>query len=126
MVDPEEIQSVAFAYYPRLKKVKEHVDQHLEDEISLATAARIAGLEEKYFSTFFHRKTGICFTDWITRARIMRATDMMSVQDYTITGIAFAVGFRELRTFERAFKKFTGMTPRAFKSSVRPKQNKQS
>ena len=121
MVDLEEVPAVAFAYYPRLKKVKEYVDQHLEDKIPLATAAQIAGLEEKYFSTFFHKKTGMCFTDWIARARVKRAADMMSAQDYTITWIAFAVGFRELRTFERAFKKCTGMTPQAFKRSVRPR-----
>jgi two-component system response regulator YesN len=121
MVNPKEAPAVAFAFYPRLKKVKEYVDQHLEDEISLATAAQIAGLEEKYFSTFFHKKTGICFTHWIARARIKRAMDMLSAQDHTITEIAFAVGFRELRSFERTFKKRTGMTPQAFKRSVRPR-----
>ncbi len=110
-----------FAYYPRLKKVKKFVDEHIEDEISLATVAQIAALEVKYFSTYFHKKTGMCFTDWIARARVERAVDMMRTHDYSITWVAFTVGFRELRAFERAFKKCTGMTAQAFKRTVQPR-----
>ena len=116
----DEADTKAFAYYPRLKKVKRYVDEHIEDKISLATAAQVAALEEKYFSTYFRKKAGICFTDWLAHARIKRAVDMMRVHDYTITWIAFAVGFREIRTFERAFKKYTGMTARAFKTTIGP------
>lgn len=116
----KEDTAAAFAYYPRLLKVKEYVDQHLEDRISLAAAAQIAGLEERYFSTYFRKKTGVCFTEWVAHARVERATDMMSAHDYTITWIAFTLGFQELRTFERTFKKCTGMTAQSFKRSVRP------
>lgn len=47
---------------------------------------------------------------------------MLSGRDYTITSIAFNVGFQELRTFERAFKNYTGMTAQAFKKLVQPGQ----
>ncbi len=121
MVESVEIPTAAFTYYPRLRKIKEHADQHLADDMSLGTAARIAGLEEKYFSTYFREKTGICYKDWITRARVEWAAEMMNTQDQLITGIAFAVGFRDLRTFERAFKKWMGTTPRKYKKSVQPR-----
>lgn len=110
----------AFAYYPRLAKVRDHVERHLSDGVSLADAARVAGLEEKYFSTFFHDKTGVCFRDWITRVRIDKAARMMQSQDHPITSVGLAVGFHDLRTFERAFKKCMGETPSAYRKSVRP------
>lgn len=110
----------AFAYYDRLQRVQQHIDQHLTDKISLKTAARIAGLEEKYFSAFFRAKTGICFKEWLTLLRIGRATEIMGTRNHSITYIALAVGFQDLRTFERAFKRCAGMTPRAFKRLVRP------
>ena len=49
-------------------------------------------------------------------------TTTLSVKQsaHTITDIAFAVGFQDLRTFERSFKKSTARTPRSFKASVRP------
>ena len=112
--------SAAFVYYQRLQRVKDYVDRKYDEEISLTEAARIAGLEKKYFSTYFRQKTGVCFKDWVTEVRVSQAKAMMEVQNYNITEIGFAVGFRDLRTFERAFKRCTGMTPRDFKNSVRP------
>ncbi len=58
-------ESAAFFYYRRLHRVKNYVDQHLADDISLRTVARIANLEKKYFSAFFAEKTGTCFMRWL-------------------------------------------------------------
>ena len=82
--------------------------------------ARIAGLEVKYFSKFFHEKVGVCFREWLNHVRVARAMEMMRAHNHRITDVAFAVGFQDLRTFERSFKKSTARTPRSFKSSVRP------
>ena len=110
----------AFSYYGRLKKVRQHLEQNISASISLETAANIAGLEKKYFSAFFHSKTGIRFRDWVTHTRVTQAMSELRAEDVSITNVAFAVGFRDLRTFERAFKKCTGMTARDYKAMVSP------
>jgi hypothetical protein len=78
-------------------------------------------LEEKYFSAFFHRKTGICFRDWLAGRRVGRAIEILTQRDDTITNVAASVGFQDLGTFERSFKRLTGLTPRDFKRSVAPR-----
>lgn len=108
----------AFEYYRRIRKVKDYIETSDLSRVSLSDAAELAGLEKKYFSRFFKDKTGICFRDWIARIRIKRSQTMLMERDYTVTETCFAVGFRDLRTFERAFKKHAGMTPRDFKASV--------
>lgn len=113
-------EEAAFVYYHRLRRVKEHVERALADDISLTSAARVAGLETKYFSSYFRQKTGRCFKRWLAERRIESAMQMMKSCDYTISEVAFATGFRDLRTFERTFKKCTGTTPRAYRNSVRP------
>lgn len=120
MFDPERVNLLAFSYYDQLRRVKQYVDQNQAESLPLGKAARIAGLEEKYFSAFFRAKTGVCFKDWLAYVRVARAIELMRARDQTITCIAFAVGFQDLRTFERAFKRCTGVTPVAFKSSIRP------
>jgi len=45
---------------------------------------------------------------------------LMKASDFSITDVAYEVGFGDLRTFGRAFKKHTRMTPREFKKSVAP------
>ena len=110
----------AFAYYPRLARVRKHIEQHLSDAISLQTAAEIAGLEKKYFSAYFRSRTGVCFKEWSTRLRVRHAANMLAAKNHSISHVALVVGFRDLGTFERAFKQYLGMTPRAFKRKVRP------
>ncbi len=117
-----QVNEGAFRYYARLKRVKDHVDQNYSEEMSLDKAARIAATEKTYFSTFFRKKVGITFTDWIRRIRVAKAIDIMKTRDQSICDIAFEVGFGDLRSFERAFKRYTNLTAREFKRSILPER----
>ena len=112
----------AFQYYSRLKRVKEHVDEHYSEEISLEKAAHIAATEKTYFSTFFRKKVGITFTDWLRQLRVAKAIEILKTRNQSICDIAFEVGFGDLRSFERAFKRYTHMTAREFKQSILPER----
>jgi AraC family transcriptional regulator len=101
----------ALRYYPSLRRVEQYVKGRNLRGISLGEAARIAGLERKYFSAFFRAKTGVRFRDWLRGLRVERAQDVMRGEYARITRVAFAAGFADLRSFERAFKTSTGLTP---------------
>jgi AraC-like DNA-binding protein len=109
-----------FEYYDPLRRVHNYVGGHYSEPISLGRAARIAGMEKTYFSAFFRQKAGIPFTTWLRQFRIEQANRLMRERDLPVSELAFAVGFRDLRTFERAFKKCTGHTARDFKKMRRP------
>jgi len=110
----------ALAYYPRLSAVAAYVRTHLTDRITLADVSRIAGLERKYFSAYFRSKVGISFTEWLRLLRVRRATELIQGRDASVTRLAFASGFRDVRSFERAFKRLVGMPPAVYRASVRP------
>ncbi len=109
-----------FDYYPRLNRLREYVEQSYSEPISLGNAASIAALESSYFSAYFRAKVGITFTEWLRQVRTEKAMKLMKASDFSITHIAYEVGFADLRTFERAFKKHTRRTPREFRTSVAP------
>jgi AraC-like DNA-binding protein len=117
---PAEIQEAAFKYYGSLEKIKRHVEENYSLSISLDAAARVACMEATYFSAFFHAKTGVRFRDWLQQVRIGRSMDLMATKDHSVTEVAFAVGYSDLRTFERAFKKIAKVAPRQFKKMARP------
>ena len=119
MLDSKQINEWAFGYYAPLRRVKQYVQDNYAENISLEQVAQIAGMERKYFSTFFHKKVGICFSDWLRSVRIGNAISLMEDENYSITQVAFKTGFMDLRTFERAFKRCTGFTPREFKNRIR-------
>ena len=110
----------AFRYYVRLARIEAWLNEQYADDASLATAARVAGLNTKYFSRFFRDKTGVRFSEWVHAVRVEKATHMMQASNHSITTVAFDVGYIDLRTFERVFKKHMGMTPREYRESVRP------
>ncbi len=110
----------AFDYYPRLKRLREYVEQNYSEPIPLEKAAGIAILESSYFSCYFHVKVGITFTEWLRQVRIKKAMELIKASDFSITEVAYEVGFVSLGAFERAFKKHTRITPMRFKKSVAP------
>jgi AraC-like DNA-binding protein len=118
-LDPQ-LNETALMYYPRLRAVREYVHAHLTNHISLADASRVAGLERKYFSAYFRAKVGISFSRWLGTLRIARAKELMRVREGSIPGLAYASGFRDVRTFERTFKRVAGVTPVGYRLSVRP------
>lgn len=116
----KDLNREAFSYYRPLGRVQEFVDEHYSEEISLEKAAGQAAMEKTYFSFFFRKKVGVTFSSWLQYLRVAKAMSMMASMDYSITEVAFAVGFQELSTFQKAFKKWTHLTPREFKKLARP------
>ncbi len=114
------VNEPSFEYYRRLRRVREFVEQSYTEPISLGIAAQVAGMEKKAFSRFFREKAGIPFSQWLSRIRVEEAKKLLQTKNYSVTEVAFAVGYQDLTTFERAFKRLTRITPRDFKRSVRP------
>ena len=109
-----------FAYYRRLGAVASFVRANLDQPIDLARAATVAGLSEKYFSAYFRQRVGVGFHRWLTALRVEKAAELFRSSDDGITQVAFEVGFRDIRTFERNFKRHFAMTPRHYRNQVRP------
>ena len=110
----------AFTYYARLQRVKEYVESDPARDLSLSAAARVAGMQSKCFSAFFREKTGLRYTDWVSQQRVHKAMDLIRNRNVVICRVAYEVGFRDLRTFQRAFKRWASLTPRQYKRLVRP------
>jgi len=108
-----------FDHHP-LERLRQYVDERYAEHIFLSDAAQISGLQMSSFCSFFRTSVGINFTDWLRQVRISRAIELMKTSALPITRIAHDVGFVEMITFEREFKKHTRMTPRDFKESLRP------
>ena len=67
----------------------------------------------------FRIYTGLRIGDYITRLRIDEAAGKLAAGDPEIIDVAYACGFESLRTFRRAFTRFTGTTPRDFRKKLK-------
>lgn len=104
----------------RLKRVQEYVGAHLEDCISLAHLARVAGLSRMHFAAQFRVATGCRPRDYVLQQRINRAKEMLSSTDMPLAEVAIAVGFQEQSYFSTVFKRLTDETPARWRHANKP------
>ncbi len=108
-----------FGYYARLRRVREHVDQHLSEPLDLSALAPVAAMSVGGFGRFFRRATGRSLHDWVVGRRLERAVVLLRDHNDSIGRVAEAVGFGSERTFRRLFQERFGRTPSRFRSEVR-------
>ena len=98
-------------YYSCTQKVVEYIAKHFDAPLCLDDMAKVACMERTTFSRAFRRRTGITFHEFVQAYRISQAATKMQASDYSITEIAFSVGFSSLDTFARVFRKVAGTIP---------------
>lgn len=103
----------------RVQTVLKHVDEIYYEPQSLSNAARMAGLSQRQFSNICRKLTGMSFIKYVNNLRIQRAGELLGRTDKPVTAVAFEVGFEELSTFYRAFKRIRRIPPLAFRQSCR-------
>lgn len=103
-----------------IEKIKTLVTVHslyLEPELTLADLARHAATNPSYLSKIINSATGQNFNDFVNEYRVQAVRKKLQAgeqQKQTLLSIAFDCGFNSKATFNRAFKKSTGLSPKDF------------
>ena len=113
------LNSEAFSYYRRLRRLHSHVQANLDRRISAQEAADVVGLETHYFSSWFRERAGVTFSEWLADLRLRRAEDLFRNHNYTVLEVALEVGFGSEDSFRRACKRHRGTTPTELKARLR-------
>lgn len=100
------------------KRVTEFIEEHLADDLSLATLAGLARLSPFHFARAFKQTLGTPPHRYHTGRRIERAKSLLAGDALSVTEIALAVGFGETSSFTAAFRRLTGRTPSAYRRAL--------
>ncbi len=99
----------------RLRRVLQFVDANLDQPVSLADLAEVAGLSRMHFAAQFRAATGFRPHEYMLRRRIEQAQDRLASTDATLVEVALSVGFRTQAHFSTVFKRFVGATPQEWR-----------
>lgn len=88
-----------------------YIGHHISEPIYVQDLAASVNLSEKYFITFFKKVVGITPTNYIIQAKMKKALEYLHEQNYSIKEVAMLVGYSDVYTFSKVFKKTYGVSP---------------
>lgn len=95
----------------------DYVATHISEQIKVKDIADSIGYNDKYLTTYFHKKHKITLKKYITDAKMERAKYLISNTRATISEIAFDSGYYNVQAFSSAFRKQNGLTPSEFRNA---------
>ena len=95
-------------------KIISYLSEHFTEDVTLKNVAEELGYNSYYISKFFNGYFKCSFTDYINMLRLRKFVIIQQESDKSITKNALACGFGCIRTFNRAFKKEFGVTPKEY------------
>jgi AraC family transcriptional regulator len=102
----------------RLRRVTEFIEENLENDLSLAEIARSADLSPYHFARSFKQTTGMTPIQFLMQRRIEHAKSMLTDSELPIAEIGLCAGFKNQSHFTTLFRKFTTMTPKAYRNAM--------
>jgi AraC family transcriptional regulator len=98
--------------------VTAYIEEHLAEQIPLATLAKLVRLSRYYFCRAFKQSLGLPPHRYHNKRRIEHAKVLLAKPAPSVTDIGMTIGFSETSAFTTAFRKATGLTPTAYHRSV--------
>lgn len=112
-IAPENLSGGLSGY--KLRRVKEFINENLEQDLSLTEIAETAGLSQFHFARAFRRTMGLTPQQYLMQQRIERAKELLAKEDLPIVEVSLRTGFKNQSHFTTLFRKFTKLTPKLWR-----------
>jgi YesN/AraC family two-component response regulator len=97
--------------------VLKYIEERYDEDLSLDAIADRLNMSSAYLSIYMKEKTGTNFTDHVNGIRIQRAKELLDGTSLNIHDIGVRIGYQNVTSFIRMFKKLTGLTPGEYRKS---------
>ena len=94
-----------------VRTVIKYIQLKYSESINMNDIASTCGLNRSYLSRLFHNATGTTIKGYLLSYRMKTAENMLKATQHSISYIGAAVGYNDIFTFSKAFKKYSGLTP---------------
>jgi AraC-like DNA-binding protein len=95
----------------RVAKAKALLSANLENPLSLEALGRQVGCSHFYLSRTFTQETGMTISQWLRRARLEFAAELLRSGSCNVTEASLRVGYSSLSHFSQAFHEIFGCCP---------------
>lgn len=99
----------------KVERAKIFAERNSHMKVSLEDAARIVGFSPKYLSRVFKEVAGVGFAEYRLSIKIQKAKELLDQTTFNINQISDRLGYENVESFIRAFRKFAQCTPTEFR-----------
>lgn len=103
----------------RIRNVLDFISDRIEDQITVADLAEVAGLSTFHFARMFTKAVGVPPHRYISRRRLENAMLEIATGKLPLAQIALNAGFSSQASFTRAFGRAIGITPGEYRRNRR-------
>ncbi|OYP48739.1 hypothetical protein CG709_02940 [Lachnotalea glycerini] len=101
--------------YEALLKAKELINQNYAHPLTIAEIAKKAAMSESRLQKGFKQCFGLTVNDYIIKKRMEMAKKLLESGNYSVSAVAWMVGYTHTGYFIRRFHEEYGITPGAIK-----------
>ncbi|MGN1024347.1 MAG: helix-turn-helix domain-containing protein [Lachnospiraceae bacterium] len=98
---------------------KAYIDDHYQSDLSLDEISRNLNISPYYFSKLFKEEAGITFIEYLTKARLSHARELLSQGTIPVKDVCTAVGYQDPNYFSRLFRRSEGVSPSEYREGKR-------
>ena len=102
-----------------LRRVREYVLAHIEENITIQALASIVGLSRFHFTRAFKQSEGVTPHQFLLQCRVKRVQQLLTATELPLSQIALAAGFSDQSHCSRRFRELVGITPSRYRWSMR-------
>ena len=108
--------SSADASNQQIVRIRQYIDEHIEEELSLKRVAQAFYLSTSYLSRLFKNKAGMNFSEYVSMRKIERAKALLTETDLSVAEISRQLNYPEQNSFSRFFKSKVGIPPQTYRT----------
>lgn len=102
-----------------IEGVRHYIEDQLHDpNLNISMIGDAFRMTPSYISRLYKDHTGEALLDTINRLRLAEAKNLLQEHKLTVNEVAGRVGYADVSTFVRTFKKFEGITPGAYQKAA--------
>jgi transcriptional regulator GlxA family with amidase domain len=103
-----------------IHRAQDWLDERYAESLELQHLAKQIGMSKRTFIRRFQKATGELPSRYLQRLRVEAAKHRLSITQDSIKTIGMGVGYRDISSFSKVFKSLTDVTPREFRTRLRP------
>ena len=102
----------------RLSSVIDFIEERYAENISLKDLAMQCYLCPSYFIREFKKKYNVSPYQYLINKRLLKAEELVRSHDLTVKDICIQVGYEDISSFSKLFKRRFGMSPELYRKLI--------